>query len=131
MNDVGKRLDHYLVSNLNDHSRSKIQSWIRLGCILVNNQNVKTGYSLELNDQIQISPPKFDESLIASDSVTIAVQINGKTRGTIDMEIDAKEDLIFETVMVDKNLKKYFIDNDVVRRIYIPNRLINILTSKN
>ncbi len=63
MHDVGKRLDHYLVSNLNDHSRSKIQSWIRSGCILVNNQKVKTGYSLELNDQIQISPPKFDESL--------------------------------------------------------------------
>ena len=63
MHDVGKRLDHYLVSNLNDHSRSKIQSWIRLGCILVNNQNVKTGYSLELNDQIQIRPPKFNESL--------------------------------------------------------------------
>ena len=63
MHDVGKRLDHYLVSNLNDHSRSKIQSWIRSGCILVNNQKVKTGYSLELNDQIQISPPKIDESL--------------------------------------------------------------------
>ena len=63
VHDVGKRLDHYLVSNLNDHSRSKIQSWIRSGYILVNNQNVKTGYSLELNDQIQISPPKIDESL--------------------------------------------------------------------
>ena len=63
VHDVGKRLDHYLVSKLNDHSRSKIQSWIRSGCILVNNQNIKTGYSLELNDQIQISPPKFDESL--------------------------------------------------------------------
>ena len=63
MHDVGKRLDHYLVSNLNDHSRSKIQSWIRSGYILINNQNVKTGYSLELNDQIQISPPKIDESL--------------------------------------------------------------------
>ena len=45
------------------YSRSKIQSWIRTGCILVNNQNVKTGYSLELNDQIQIRLPKIDESL--------------------------------------------------------------------
>ena len=55
--------------------------------------------------------PEFDESLIVSDSVTIAVQINGKTRGTIDIEIDAKEDLIFDMVMKDKNLNKYLVNS--------------------
>jgi len=75
--------------------------------------------------------PEFDESLIVSDSVTIAVQINGKTRGTIDIEIDAKEDLIFDMVMLDKNLNKYLVDSVIDRKIYIQNRILNILTSKN
>ena len=70
LEEVGKRLDHYLAFNLNDHSRSQIQSWIRSGFILVNDQNVKTGYSLELNDQIYVDPPKVDspmEGLIAEE----------------------------------------------------------------
>ena len=62
LEEVGKRLDHYLVSNLDDHSRSQIQSWIRSGSILVNDRSVKTGYSLELNDQILINPPKVEDS---------------------------------------------------------------------
>ena len=62
LEEVGKRLDHYLVSNLDDHSRSQIQSWIRSGSILVKDRSVKTGYSLELNDQILIDPPKVEDS---------------------------------------------------------------------
>ena len=73
--------------------------------------------------------PEFDESLIFSDSVTIAIQINGKTRGTIDIEIDAKEDSIFEMVMKEKTLNKYIVGKNVVKKITIPNRLMNILVS--
>ena len=73
--------------------------------------------------------PEYDESLIVSDSITIAVQINGKTRGTIDIEIDTKEDLIFNMILNDEKLKKYIVGMDIIRKIYVPNRLINILIS--
>ena len=73
--------------------------------------------------------PDYDETLIASDSITIAVQINGKTRGTIDIEIDTKEDLIFNMILNDEKLKKYIVGMDIIRKIYVPNRLINILIS--
>mgnify|MGYP001465757809 CR=1 FL=1 len=42
--------------------------------------------------------PAYDEKLIASDTITIAVQINGKTRGTIDMEVDENEHIIFDNL---------------------------------
>ncbi|MAQ87385.1 MAG: RNA pseudouridine synthase, partial [Candidatus Marinimicrobia bacterium] len=62
LQDVGLRLDHYLVYNLVKHSRSHIQSFIRSGHIRVNGKKVKTGYSLELEDLIQIEMPA-DESI--------------------------------------------------------------------
>jgi len=53
----GTRLDHYLTANLTDYSRTKIQSWIKSGNILVNGQTRKNGYLLELNDEIRVEIP--------------------------------------------------------------------------
>ena len=61
--DAGLRLDRFLASNISDHSRSRIQTWIRSGCVLVNGTQRKTGYALELNDEIQVDPPAEDPSL--------------------------------------------------------------------
>ena len=56
--DIGTRLDHFIVSNLNSYSRSRIQSWIKAGFILVNGEKCKTGYHLDLNDKIKINIPQ-------------------------------------------------------------------------
>ena len=55
--DIGKRLDRFVVSSLKNYSRSKIQSFIKTGCILVNGEKCKTGYSLDINDEILINLP--------------------------------------------------------------------------
>ena len=49
---VGIRLDKFLVSNLSELSRSKIQNNIRLGKVLVNGFKCKTGYILDLGDKV-------------------------------------------------------------------------------
>ena len=58
---VGLRLDKYLVSQMPDYSRSRIQSWIRSSNVLVNGLNRKTGYTLELNDIINVDPQEIVE----------------------------------------------------------------------
>ena len=58
---VGLRLDKYLVSQMPDYSRSRIQSWIRSSNVLVNGLNRKTGYTLELNDIINVNPQEIVE----------------------------------------------------------------------
>ena len=63
--DVGLRLDKFLVSQLQDQSRSRIQQWIKSGNILVNGLGRKTGYALELNDEIKVNPPIIDVSTTA------------------------------------------------------------------
>jgi len=60
--NIGLRLDKFLVTQMPDHSRSRIQHWIKDGNILVNGLNRKTGYSLELNDEIKVIPPEIESS---------------------------------------------------------------------
>ena len=60
---IGKRLDHYLLDNLTKYSRSRLQSFIRCGQILVNGNKCKTGYSLEMNDIIQVDLLKEESNL--------------------------------------------------------------------
>lgn len=55
--DVGKRLDRYLVQKIKNESRSKIQNWIRSKLVLVNKLHKKTGYLLELEDEIWLKIP--------------------------------------------------------------------------
>ena len=55
---MGKRLDKYLVQNIKNESRSKIQNWIRSKLVLVNNLHKKTGYVLEFEDKITIKIPE-------------------------------------------------------------------------
>ena len=71
--------------------------------------------------------PAFDDTLIILDTITIAVQINGKTRGTIDIDIDSKEELIFDIILNDDRLNKYFIGKKIFKKIYVPNKIVNIV----
>ena len=61
--EIGKRLDHYLLDHLTKYSRSRLQSFIRSGQILVNGNKCKTGYSLEMNDIIQVDVLKEESTL--------------------------------------------------------------------
>ena len=63
IDEIGKRLDHYLVDQLTEYSRSRVQSFIRSGQILVNGNKCKTGYSLEMNDIIQVDVLKEETNL--------------------------------------------------------------------
>ena len=61
--EIGKRLDHYLLGHLTKYSRSRLQAFIRSGQILVNGNKCKTGYSLEMNDIIQVDLLKEESNL--------------------------------------------------------------------
>ena len=60
--EIGRRLDRYLVDQLTKYSRSRVQSFIRSGQILVNGNKCKTGYSLEMNDIIQVDVPQEESN---------------------------------------------------------------------
>ena len=67
--DQPQRLDKYLVSQLPEFSRSRLQKMIKTGCVEVDNLTItKSGYLVELGDQIEIRiPPAKPATLIPED----------------------------------------------------------------
>jgi len=91
--------------------------------------------SEELNERLEYGPitsmewPVYDEKLILEEKNTIAVQFKGKTRGTIDVGPDTNEDEAMELVKVTTFGKKYLSQGKIVKIVYIPNKIINIIIS--
>ena len=71
--------------------------------------------------------PKFDEGLIELDEVTIAVQVNGKLRANINIAKDSDEKDVISEAMSLENVEKFTSEGNVVKTIYVPNRLLNFV----
>ena len=71
--------------------------------------------------------PQFDEDLIQLDEVTIAVQVNGKLRANINIAKDSDEKDIISEAMSLENVEKFTSEGNVVKTIYVPNRLLNFV----
>jgi leucyl-tRNA synthetase len=66
-------------------------------------------------------------ALLKNEKVKVVVQINGKKRGLLELNPDLNEDSIFKIINKDKTLTKYFQEADIKRKIYIKNKLVNII----
>jgi len=73
--------------------------------------------------------PEFNPELIEEPSVEIVVQINGKLRGKIITKRDISEEEIKTQVLNDTKIKNY-IKGQIVKQIYIPNKLLNIVVAE-
>ena len=71
--------------------------------------------------------PTADESLLTEDSVTIAVQVNGKVRATITLPQNADKDLTEKTALAHENIKKALDGKDIRKVIVVPNRIVNVV----
>ena len=75
----------------------------------------------------QTAWPEFDEEKTVEAVAEIAVQINGKMRGTIEMPKDAGKEEIQAQAMALENVKRQIEGKEIVKVIVVPNRLINIV----
>ena len=88
----------------------------------------------ELNEQYNLgkplceSPwPVYDEAKTIDKEITIGVQINGKLRSEVTLELNESEELAKDKVLNQENVKKYTDEKEIVKFIYIPNKIINII----
>jgi leucyl-tRNA synthetase len=73
--------------------------------------------------------PEFDKAKIVQDEVTIAVQINGKVRGTIKVEsskIESQPD-VEDIAKADQNISKYLEGVQIKKTIYIKGKIISFV----
>jgi leucyl-tRNA synthetase len=71
--------------------------------------------------------PLFDAALAADDAVEIAVQVNGKVRDRLTLPVDAPEDAARDRAMASAAVAQHVEGKQIVRVIYVPNRLLNIV----
>ena len=75
-----------------------------------------------------MSWPTWDDEIINKDEIKIIIQINGKTRGSLNYSSDINEEsVIVDDVKKDKNLFKYLENKKITRTIYIKNKLLNFI----
>ena len=72
--------------------------------------------------------PKFDEAILVENFVNLVIQINGKKRGLLKIKKNISEDEVLMNIKKEKNISKYLKDQNIKKKIFIPNRLINIIT---
>ena len=73
--------------------------------------------------------PKINENLLIEKTVNIVIQINGKTREVSNVERDLNEETLFETIKESNKLKKYFVGKTIKKKIFIQNKLINLIVN--
>ena len=80
-----------------------------------------------IENKNNINWPQCNEDLIQEDEINIVVQINGKKRGLIKSKINVSEDELFDKIISENNINKYLKDKKIRKKIFIPNRLINVI----
>ena len=87
----------------------------------------------ELNESIGFSPivnstwPVYDEDKTKDTTVTLAVSVNGKVRGKLEVDVDTPSDILQEKAFTLPNVQNFTNGKEIVKVIAIPNKIVNIV----
>lgn len=70
---------------------------------------------------------EYDEELCVDDTVAIGVQVNGKTRGEIQIAVDADQETAMAAALEQEKVKAQLQDKDIKKIIYVAGRILNIV----
>ncbi len=71
--------------------------------------------------------PAFDEAYVTEDVVTVAIQVNGKLRDTVDVERDMGEEALKDLILSLEKVQRHLADRQIGKVIVVPNKLVNIV----
>ena len=81
----------------------------------------------EKGSLLKASWPKYDAALAKEEELEIPVQVNGKLRSRIVVPADATESMVIERALADEKVKTAVAAKQLVKRIYVPGKLVNIV----
>ena len=143
LQDFQSRLDNFkpntAISAFMEWNNDVISKFFKVGkssleAILTSLSVIAPFMSSELLEQLlnkQLNPtdikgwPKFDPELIKQEENIIAIQINGKMRGTITVPVGAKQDDI--TSLAKKEVDKWLEDKEIIKIIFVPKKMISFV----
>jgi leucyl-tRNA synthetase len=71
--------------------------------------------------------PEADAALLRADTVTIALQVNGKRRGEVVVRADADDDAVRAAALANENVVKHLEGKQPRRVIVVKGRLVNVV----
>ena len=71
--------------------------------------------------------PAYDVSMLKEETINIVIQINGKKRGLVQTKPNINEEKLFEIMKNDEKIMKYFDRKKIKKKIYIRDKLLNII----
>ena len=71
--------------------------------------------------------PKIEESLLIDDKLKIAIQVNGKLRSEIEIDMGTEEDSVKSMALNDEKITKHLDGAEVKKIIYVPGKILNIV----
>ncbi|HEY1934480.1 MAG TPA: leucine--tRNA ligase [Acetobacteraceae bacterium] len=77
----------------------------------------------------ELAWPEADPALLTAETVTIAVQVMGKLRGTIAVPPGAPRDAVLPAAKADPNVARALEGKRVVKEIYVPDRIVNFVVA--
>ena len=125
---------HEIYSALNKIINNKIkkEDWIKnYKNVLITMSPIIPHFANEclelLGEKDKFTWPSINKDILFEKNVNFVVQINGKTRGILNVNRDADEDEILKKIKENDKINKYIKNNSAQKTIFIPNKLINII----
>jgi leucyl-tRNA synthetase len=72
--------------------------------------------------------PTPDPAALARDEVTVVLQVDGKVRSRLTVEVDAAEDRVQGLALADDKIRPWLQGRRIERVVVVPNRLVNVVT---
>ena len=71
--------------------------------------------------------PKYDAELAKEQEIEIPVQVNGKLRSRVTVPADADEAFVLERALADEKVKAAIAGKQIVKKIYVPGKMVNLV----
>lgn len=84
----------------------------------------KLGHTTSIHSELW---PKFDESMLAESNVTIAVQVMGKLRATLNVKAGSSQEEIKTLALAEQAVSSHTTGKEIVKEVFVPDRLINFV----
>ena len=110
----------------------KVEQFVILGAKGCVEEPTQLGDVLYYDDLIAaespaIDWPEFDEKLAAAKTIELVIQINGKVRAKLEADADISEKEAIKLVKDHPNIKFHVEGKTVVKEIFVPGKLINLV----
>lgn len=113
-------------------SKKEITTYLQLLAPFAPHMTEELWHELGQTSSIHTSEwPSFDEDAIVKEQATIAIQVNGKLRGTLEISMNEinDEERILKEAVVHERVKPFVEGKTIRKQIYIPGKIVNIVVS--